>query len=208
VSTGRSTASISANCSGPANGASYRFGQIVRASYSCSDGANGPGIALCEGSVLNGSPISTKPAGTHTFHVVAVSKDGKMTTATVVYTVRRPSNHFTVSHLKIGADGTVTFDLKLPGPGIVDVLETAWKNNIVAGAASVLRPAAGRFAFARKHVKVSGAGMIKVIVKPSARGRRLIAHPAYPVVIRLWISYTPTGGIQFNRGSYGLHVHP
>ncbi|HWF49165.1 MAG TPA: Ig-like domain-containing protein [Solirubrobacteraceae bacterium] len=192
----------------PTNGASYRFGQVVRASYSCSEGTNGPGISLCEGSVPNGSPIATRPAGTHAFHVVAVSKDGKRTTETVFYTVRRPSNHFTVAHIKISADGTVTFDLKLPGPGTVDVLETAWKNNIVAGAASLLQPAPGRFAFARKHVKVSGAGMIKVIVTPNARGRRLIAHPAYPVVIRLWISYTPTGGIRFDHGSYGLHVHP
>ncbi|MDQ6804393.1 MAG: Ig-like domain-containing protein, partial [Actinomycetota bacterium] len=189
----------------PTNGASYRYGQIVRASYTCSDGANGPGIASCVGSVPSGSPIRTKPAGLHTFTVVAFSKDGKTATETVVYTVRRPSDRFTVSHVHVSADGTVTFDAELPGPGIVDVLETAWNDNF-ATAASLLKPAPGRFAFARKHVEVHGAGTIHVTAKPSARGRKLIAHHAYPVSIRLWVSYSPTGGLQRDMGSYVLHV--
>ncbi|MDQ6778793.1 MAG: Ig-like domain-containing protein, partial [Actinomycetota bacterium] len=189
----------------PTNGASYKYGKIVHASYSCSD-PQGPGIALCTGPVANGSPINTRKAGKHTFTVVAASKDGKTATQTVTYTVKRPDNDFTVSHIKISPDGTVSFDLKLPGPGIVDVLETAWKGNIVAGAASLLQPSPGRFVFARKHIDVSGAGTVHVVVKPGHRGRVLIAHPRFPIVIRLWVSYTPTGGFKRSKGSFGLHV--
>ena len=123
----------------------------------------------------SGSPINTRRAGRHTFTVFAISDDGKSAGQSVFYTVRRPSNRFTVSHLRISAGGTTTFDLKLPGPGVVDVLESAWKNNIAVGASS-------------------------------AHGLDLIEHPSYPVVIRLWISYTPTGGLQRNKGSYGLPV--
>ena len=189
----------------PKSGASYRFGQVVRASYTCNDAPYGPGIALCRGTVPSGSPINTRRAGRHTFTVFAISDDGKSAGQSVFYTVRRSSNRFTVSHLRISAGGTTTFDLKLPGPGVVDVLESAWKNNIAVGA-SLLQPAGGRFVFAREHIKVSRAGSIKVTVKPSAHGLDLIEHPSYPVVIRLWISYTPTGGLQRNKGSYGLPV--
>ena len=41
-----------------------------------------------------------------------------------------PSNKFTVSRIKTEADGTITFSVRVPGPGSVDVLETAWKDNL------------------------------------------------------------------------------
>ena len=40
-----------------------------------------------------------------------------------------PSNKFTVSRIKTEADGTITFSVRVPGPGSVDVLETAWNDN-------------------------------------------------------------------------------
>ena len=50
------------------------------------------------------------------------------------------------------------------------------------------------------------AGAISVTVTPNRRGTRLVANHSYHVVLRLWVSYTPTGGTQRNAGLYGLHV--
>jgi Lactonase, 7-bladed beta-propeller/WD domain, G-beta repeat len=71
----------------PRNGASYRQGQVVDASYSCSEGTGGPGISSCSGTVANGAPIDTAGAGPHTLTVVARSKDGQSASATVSYTI-------------------------------------------------------------------------------------------------------------------------
>ena len=119
-----------------------------------------------------------------------------------------PSNKFTVSRIKTEADGTITFSVRVPGPGSVDVLETAWKDNLAredpARAAVVLKPAAKRFVFARGHQRVSGRGT--VTVTPNQQGSFLVAHPRYRVVLRLWVSYTPDGGRYRTIGFLGLHL--
>ena len=43
-------------------------------------------------------------------------------------------------------------------------------------------------------------------VKPNRGGRLLVAHPRYRVVLRLWVSYTPTGGPDRTIGFLGLHL--
>jgi hypothetical protein len=73
----------------PPNGATYTQAQVVNASYSCTEGAGGPGLASCTGPVPNGSPIDTSTLGPHTFTVTATSKDGLTGTATTNYTVVR-----------------------------------------------------------------------------------------------------------------------
>ena len=116
-----------------------------------------------------------------------------------------PSNKFTVSRIKTETDGTITFSVKVPGPGSVDVLETAWNDNL-ASAAVVLKPARHRFVFARAHVPAARQGTLKVTVTPNQRGRLLVAHPRYRVVLRLWVSYTPDGGRYRTIGFLGLHL--
>jgi hypothetical protein len=75
----------------PGNGASYNQGQVVDASYSCVDGAFGPGLlagtAGCSGTVANGAGINTATLGPHTFSVTATSSDGQTATRTSSYTV-------------------------------------------------------------------------------------------------------------------------
>jgi len=73
------------------------------------------------------------------------------------------------------------------------VLETAWDDNF-ATVATLLRPAPYRFAFSRKSVRVLSARTLSITVKPNARGVKLIKFPRYKVRIRLWVTYTPTGG--------------
>jgi hypothetical protein len=182
--------------------AKYDFGQVVRAKYSC--GANGAGSTSCTGTVPNGSKINTRTPGNHTFSVKARGADGKSETRTVTYHVRLPSNKMPVLAIVANPSGSITVKVKPPRAGTLDLLVTAWKDNL-AGAAYLLQPAPGRFVFARKHVVVSSAGTLSVTISPNAAGQELITHPTYRAVVRVWVSYTPTGGKQRNEGYYGLH---
>ncbi len=71
----------------PADGAEYSLNQIVNADYTCEDGADGPDVQTCEGTVPNGDPIDTSSAGTKTFTVNATDNAGKTTSVTHSYTV-------------------------------------------------------------------------------------------------------------------------
>jgi phosphotransferase system IIA component len=74
----------------PASGAIFVLGQSVLASYTCSDGLGGPGIAACAGPASNGAAIDTATPGTHVFTVKATSKDGQARLASNTYTVVLP----------------------------------------------------------------------------------------------------------------------
>jgi hypothetical protein len=194
----------SVSFSSPSKNARYIRGQKVLARYRCHEGAGGPGIRSCVGSAAVGKPIDTSRLGLHAFKVTATSIDGEVTMRTAFYTVR-PSNRLTRVRRQPNSDGTFIVTAKAPGPGRVDILITAWKDNF-AGAARLLNPAPGRFVFARAHAKARRAGTLTVVVAPGARGRQLIAHPRYQITLRLWISYTPTHGRQRDIGYYGLHL--
>ena len=193
-----------ASITSPANGATYAQGRVVNASFTCTEGARGPGIASCVGTVPNGSAIATNTPGRQTFTVTATSEDGQRASRTVSYTIR-PSNEFTVAQLKTAADGTIRFSVRVPNPGSVDVLETAWKDNL-ASAAVLLKPAPHRFVFARAHVRAARLDTLNVTVTPNQRGRHLLAGPGYRIVLRLWVSYTPDGGRDRTIGYLGLHL--
>jgi hypothetical protein len=198
----------SATITSPTDGATYIRLRSVLASYRCSDGPNGPGIASCVGSVADGSPIDTAQRGRHTFTVTATSKDGQVQKATVHYNVARPSNRFTVSHINIHHDGIVEFDVSVvAGPGQLDVFESAWKFNEASAATVLLRPAPHRFVFSREHLTIGHAGTFHITVAPNQRGKRLIAHHHRgPVRIRLWVTYQPTGGDPRTVGFLGQFV--
>lgn len=191
--------------SSPTSTARYPRGHPVRANYSCHDGTGGPGIASCTGPVAPGKPINTSRRGRHSFTVTATSKDGQTTTATVRYTVLSPTNHFTVTHIKTHRNGSITFNVKVPGAGAIDVLETAWNDNL-ATAAVLLAPAPRRFVVARRHKRARHASTLHLRVPPNQRGKRLVRHHAYRVTLRLWVSYTPNGGRFRKQGFYGLHL--
>jgi Bacterial Ig-like domain (group 3)/Glycine rich protein len=71
----------------PADGARYALGQVVHASYSCQEGASGPGLQSCSGPVASGAAIDTSTPGSHTFTVTARSKDGQSASRSVSYSV-------------------------------------------------------------------------------------------------------------------------
>lgn len=76
----------------PKEGASYKQGESVPASYSCEEGEFGPGLAetpsACAGTVADASPIATSTTGSHSFVVKALSADGQSTERTVAYEVK------------------------------------------------------------------------------------------------------------------------
>ncbi len=87
----------------PNNGAKYALGQKVLAAYSCHDGAGGPGISSCSGTVGSGRLLDTSEPGMHRFSVTATSTDGQSMLRTITYTVL-PSN----SRCRCGASHTTT----------------------------------------------------------------------------------------------------
>jgi hypothetical protein len=141
-------------------------------------------------------------------------------------------NRFTISHLKVAGTGFVRFHINVPGPGQIDVLETAWIADETVRSASdvslpggqldtpqpawvadearaatvLLQPAAGRFVFARAHLMVWSPATIHMRVRPNSRGTRLVQHHRYAVGIRLWVVYQPSGGTPRKRGFYGFVV--
>jgi hypothetical protein len=117
-----------------------------------------------------------------------------------------PSNRLLARpRIKAKANGVFLVAVNVPGPGRLDILITAWKDNI-AGAARLLNPAAGRFVFARAHALAGHRGTLAIVVRPSEQGRQLVAHPRYRITLRLWISYTPAGGRQRDTEVHGLHL--
>src|SRR4051812_44284838 len=70
----------------PENGATYKIGQQVAASYSCTD-PGGSGIASCTGTAEQGAMIDTAAAGPHSFRVVGIDQAGNANSATANYNV-------------------------------------------------------------------------------------------------------------------------
>jgi X-Pro dipeptidyl-peptidase len=69
----------------PPEGAVYRLGKVVHASYKCTSAATT--IASCVGTVPKGAAIDTSTQGSHTFTVTATDANGTTTTVTTPYTV-------------------------------------------------------------------------------------------------------------------------
>jgi hypothetical protein len=183
----------------PVNGARYTRDEPVLASYSCRDGSDAPGLTSCSGTVASGARIDTSQTGTHTFTVTGTSRSGESTLRTLHYVVATPANQIAVFQPVLGNDGNGTVTVRVPGPGTITVLQTGWpedRSQPRVGHQTVL--SRGR-ATARK------AGKVPVKIRLAATGRRLLGHShGSHLRVRLFITYTPTGGVARQTSKYGV----
>jgi hypothetical protein len=160
----------------------------------------GGGAGVLDGSVGGGGGGSSlAPAGGDAVTLATVT-----TPPSVVIATRRPDNHFTVSSLQLRSDGQTGLSVAVPGPGKIDVLETAWEDNLAKVA--VLQPAARRFVFGRAHQDALSARELRLSVRPNRRGTMLVHHHRYRVTLRVWVTYEPIGGHPRSIRMNGLHL--
>ena len=102
----------------------------------------------------------------------------------------------TVSHVRVGKDGTTTVSVHLSGSGTVDVLETAWIDNLATTGlspprtAGPLLPAGGRFVVARSSTSAAAPGKFRLSLTPNGRGMLLLREHRFPITYRLWVRFT------------------
>ncbi len=89
----------------PAAGTEYTLGQVVDSSFTCTEGAAGPGIAFCvdQQGRPSGARLDTSTPGAHSLTVTATSKDGLSASRTVAYTVSAPAPVLAPARVRISS---------------------------------------------------------------------------------------------------------
>ena len=116
-------------------------------------------------------------------------------------------SEFVLSKVRANAKtGGVTLHVAVPGPGVADVLVTA-ADSALATSSRAFGPGPARFAFGRARQGLGEPGGYDIRVTPNARGRRALAaskRQHRPVVLNVWVTYTPTGGAALTHSR--LHI--
>jgi hypothetical protein len=189
------------------------------------DPSSGTGVCSIAGAVVSftgaGScVIDADQAGNGNYLAASTSRQTLTVTAPVVSQQTGPGpvvsilppNHFVEPpRYKARNDGSFFVSVKVPGPGRIDVMITAWKGNLIHGARDarlfrfkLLQPAPGRFVFARAHAHAGAAGTVQILVNPNAEGRRLLARNRPKTLVRVWVTFTPRNGRSHSVGYYGV----
>ena len=155
----------------------------------------------------NGNYLASKTSQ-QTVTVTAPSVSQQAGTGPVVSVL--PSNHFVEPpRYTARRNGSFFISVRVPGPGRIDVMITAWKGNLIHGALDahlfkLLQPAPGRFVFARARANASAGGVVKILVNPNTEGRLLVARNRPETLVRIWVTFTPPNGRSHSVGYYGV----
>jgi hypothetical protein len=155
-----------------------------------------PGGQTCT-TTTNSCIIKGLANGTgYTFIVTATNAAG---TGPAAHTASVMHGNFSVVWHRQRLVGMIYIELQLPSVGTVSLLGTHSNPKTTASAAHAqLEPGYDRFAYARRNnITITKAGAVHLTLRPTPAGQRLLRrHATYgmPLHIRVWISYTPTGG--------------
>ncbi len=183
-----------ATISEPASGGRYVLSQRVPTSFSCTEAAGGPGISSCadsNGATGGSGMLDTSRLGQHTYTVTAISRDGQRGSTSLSYSVV-PPNDFSVRPRRptITSCGVAKLRLLLPWSGELAVVETGKRGT----------------AFARAAAAIPERGTKTLAIRPDRRTEQRLEHHHHPLVLRMRLSFTPTGGTTRAKQISGLRV--
>jgi hypothetical protein len=181
VAMAQDNAAPTINIASPTDNAQFTQGQLVNASYSCTDT---DGVATCVGTVPNDAALSTATLGPNTFQVTATDSLGNSSEKTVNYTVvsSTPGD--------VGGETPATLQLTLGAapafspflPGVEQSYTTSTTATVVSTASDATLSVADPSDTHTGHL-VNGAYFLPAILEVGA------AHSGAPVT-----STAPVGG--------------
>lgn len=144
--------------------------------------------AAIDGGIRNGQGLDAVACPT-TKQCTAVGASGRPVTFNPSF-----PNTIQVAQIRGNADGSVTVAVLVPPSGTVTAVATHVSPN--AGVAA-LKPGKRRILYARSSVR-AGQGRVTLHLRPSARGRRLLAM-RHHLKLRITIAYRPARGFKAER---------